>query len=231
MGKIAGDQLVNKMNKKSEMSKLNPKKLEKLVYWFFRLNGCLTIENFIVHPTKGPSELTEIDLVAARFPGRIELPRSENPMQDYELFIRERDRIQIFLVDAKAGECEINRPWIKNMRDIISAIGPLKCEELVNAASKKICDCGQYKDEDTLISLVCLGLEENPNEYRRFPEMHQLILEKIIHFFYQRFEAYQVPKRDHKQWDDFGHMLWDCVDKSSNEDEFRSEILNELRKN
>jgi hypothetical protein len=23
---------------------------EKVAYWFFRLNGCLTIENFVVHP-------------------------------------------------------------------------------------------------------------------------------------------------------------------------------------
>ncbi len=24
--------------------------VEKVVYWFFRLNSCLTIENFVIHP-------------------------------------------------------------------------------------------------------------------------------------------------------------------------------------
>ena len=45
---------------------------EDLVYWFFRLNGCLTMENFIVHPdTAGPPE-TDADLIAVRFPHRRE---------------------------------------------------------------------------------------------------------------------------------------------------------------
>ena len=29
---------------------------ERVAYWFFRLNGCLTIENFIVHPDFGAGE-------------------------------------------------------------------------------------------------------------------------------------------------------------------------------
>ena len=45
---------------------------ERLAYWYFRLNGFLTTENFIVHPDRGPNQRTDADLLAVRFAHRKE---------------------------------------------------------------------------------------------------------------------------------------------------------------
>ncbi len=45
---------------------------EKVAYWYFRLNGFLQIENFVVHPTRQGSQRTDADLLAIRFPDRKE---------------------------------------------------------------------------------------------------------------------------------------------------------------
>lgn len=48
---------------------LNP---EKVAYWYFRLNGFLQIENFVVHPERRGGQRTDADLLAVRFPHRAE---------------------------------------------------------------------------------------------------------------------------------------------------------------
>ena len=45
---------------------------EKVAYWYFRLNGFLQIENFIIHPERYGSGRTDADLLAVRFPFRAE---------------------------------------------------------------------------------------------------------------------------------------------------------------
>lgn len=45
---------------------------EKVAYWYFRLNGFLQIENFVVHPSSRGGQRTDADLLAVRFPYRAE---------------------------------------------------------------------------------------------------------------------------------------------------------------
>ena len=45
---------------------------EKLAYWYLRLNGFLTIPNFVVHPDNGSNQKTDIDILGVRFPYRAE---------------------------------------------------------------------------------------------------------------------------------------------------------------
>ena len=54
---------------RTEESKLDP---EKVAYWYFRLNGFLQIENFIIHPERYGSQRIDADLLAVRFPFRAE---------------------------------------------------------------------------------------------------------------------------------------------------------------
>ena len=42
--------------------KLRPILTENLAYWYFRLNGFLTIPNFVVHPDFGIEQRTEVDM-------------------------------------------------------------------------------------------------------------------------------------------------------------------------
>lgn len=65
-----------------KMTKIHP---EKLAYWYFRLNGCLTIENFVVHPDWRRGQQTEIDLIAVRFPHRAEL-LNKSMIDDQKIF-------------------------------------------------------------------------------------------------------------------------------------------------
>jgi hypothetical protein len=50
---------------KKKKNEMNP---EKIAYWFFRLNGCATITNFVVHPDRRGSQRTDVDVLAVRFP-------------------------------------------------------------------------------------------------------------------------------------------------------------------
>ena len=45
---------------------------EKVAYWYFRLNGYLQIENFVIHPGRRGGQRTDADLLAVRFPHRAE---------------------------------------------------------------------------------------------------------------------------------------------------------------
>src|SRR5438128_347494 len=63
---------------------------EKVAYWYFRLNGFLQIENFVVHPGRKGSQRTDADLLAVRFPHRAELlfDHPDHPMRDDEGILR-----------------------------------------------------------------------------------------------------------------------------------------------
>lgn len=57
---------------------------EKLAYWYFRINGCFTITNFVIHPSQGRNQRTDVDIFAIRLPHRQEL--MVNPMEDDSIF-------------------------------------------------------------------------------------------------------------------------------------------------
>src|SRR5258708_7807056 len=85
---------------------------EQLGYWYLRLNGFLTITNFIVHPDQGRNQETDVDLLAVRFPYRAELRR----MEDDEFFTRIRDKAYIAFTEVKASLCTLNGPWTNRDR-------------------------------------------------------------------------------------------------------------------
>ena len=64
-------------------------KTDDLAYWFFRLNGFLSIVNFVVHKdTRSEAGGTDADILGVRFPYRAEL--FERPMPDYREFTKLR---------------------------------------------------------------------------------------------------------------------------------------------
>ena len=100
---------------------------EDVAYWFFRLNGCLAIKNFIVHPDTGGGQRTDADLIAVRFPHRQELLTSDQPMEDHDLFTEGSHRISAHFVEVKAGVCRLNGPWTnpkkRNLQRVLYAMG------------------------------------------------------------------------------------------------------------
>jgi len=182
---------------------------EKLAYWYFRLNGFLTIENFVVHPNSGSRQETEIDIIAARFPYRAELP--DYPMQDDNCLLLKPDKIRIILAEVKRGRCRLNPTWTnpdkRNMPQIISALGPFERETLM-LVSDEIYKHGYYEDNNFLLSLCCLGQEANHNTHVRFPKVPQLTWNDVLSFIYERFKKYEIYKRQHQQWDSTGKNLY-----------------------
>jgi hypothetical protein len=71
---------------------------ENLASWYFRLNGCLTIPNFVLHPEVGRNQLTDADLIAVRFPHRREVAGRQ--LYDDELFTKETNRLQVFFAEV-----------------------------------------------------------------------------------------------------------------------------------
>lgn len=85
-----------------------------MAYWYFRLNGFLQIENFVIHPGGRGSQRTDADLLAVRFPHRAEflLDRRE-PMRDDECTLRLSPKvIDIVIAEVKTNDpCKLNGPW------------------------------------------------------------------------------------------------------------------------
>jgi hypothetical protein len=75
---------------------------EALGYWFLRLNGFLTIPNFVVHPDTGSQQGTDVDVLGVRFPYRKE--NRQRPMRDSDRFTRpNRDKAYVALAEIKTG--------------------------------------------------------------------------------------------------------------------------------
>ena len=136
---------------------------EKLTYWYFRLNGFLTIENFVVHPRDGHKERTEIDLIAARFPNRSELYPGKSMQDDDRLKIG-FGKIRIILSEATTRRCKLNEALIKpenqNIERVLWALGAFECDKVYDV-SKKLYGQGWYEDDEFAVSLCALGKQNN----------------------------------------------------------------------
>lgn len=109
---------------------------EKLAYWYLRLNGFLSIPNFIVHRDTGRGQRTDVDILGVRFPYRVELVR--NPMEDDTPFTKFRDRPYLVIAEVKLGQCALNGPWtdpaLENMQRVLRAVGAFRDDQIATVA-------------------------------------------------------------------------------------------------
>jgi len=183
---------------------------EKLAYWFFRLNGCFTFENFIVHPDRrGPQE-TDADLIALRFQHRSELHTSENPMVDLPAFCECPTLMNVFLVEAKTVACALNGPWKnpdrRNLQRVLYAMGFLPHEKIGEAA-KELYEHLTYADELVTIRFVAIG--KSRVDHGTVSKAWQMTWEDILRWIHGRFNEFRDQKADHQQWDDSAKKLYD----------------------
>jgi hypothetical protein len=197
---------------------------EQLAYWYLRLNGFLTIPNFIVHPEQGRNQETDVDLLGVRFPYRAEL----RTMEDDEFFTRVREMSFIAFAEVKANLCALNGPWTnpdrQNMQKVLRALGafPAPENDVVAAA---LYDRGSYKSQLYQVSLLCLGQEENPDVAKRYPKVPQITWPKVLMFIYNRFQTYRRQKVSHGQWDQQGRDLWNRAEQSGDAQQFVSCVV------
>ena len=140
-----------------------PLNSERVAYWYFRLNGFLQIENFVVHPGRKGSQRTDADLLGVRFPNRREfLFDHDNHMRDDIDWLRlATDRIDVVIAEVKTnGACRLNGPWTdedkRNVDRVLAAIGCLH-EDKIRTAATAIYEIGAYREERLQIRLVAVG--------------------------------------------------------------------------
>jgi hypothetical protein len=186
---------------------------ERAAYWYFRLNGFLQIENFVVHPGRRGSQRTDADLLGVRFPNRREfLFDHDKPMQDDVATLRVApDRIDMVIAEIKAnGPCRLNGPWTdqdeRNVDRVLAAIGCLH-PDTIRLAATAIYETGEYRDDQMQIRLAAVGREASARLSERYRQVIQLTWNQMLAFMWHRFEAYRSQKRDVQQWDLLGRRL------------------------
>ncbi len=179
---------------------------EDVAYWFFRLNGCLTIRDFIVHPDRRGSQRTDADVLALRYPWR-----AEQDMLDHRMFWR-LERPHLYLVEVKsAGPCRLNGPWTDQVADnvgrVLSAIGCYQDDEKGPAATA-LYGSGHYRGSQVDASLVAIADFESEQLAKSAPNAIQLVWNDILAFAFERLDLYRAQKAHHPQWDGAGQAMY-----------------------
>jgi hypothetical protein len=210
-----------------------PIKAEQLGYWYLRLNGFLTIPNFVVHPDVGPDPETDIDILGVRFPYREE--NLQFPMADHFRLVLNKDKSLVVITEVKKSECKLNGPWTnrerQNLPRMLSALGTFPKPEMALAA-QTLYDSGVYESQLYVVSLLCLGGEHNERVARRFPLVKQILWPDVLQFIFERFSKYEEQKGYHPQWDQAGKELWRRFDATREQglgaDHFMNEVLAQM---
>ncbi|MBL0115354.1 MAG: hypothetical protein IPP45_07830 [Sphingomonadales bacterium] len=191
--------------------RINP---ERIAYWYFRLNGFMQIENFVVHPKLYGGQRTDADLIGVRFPFRAErfIDDPTNVMEDDVDRLRlSSERIDIVITEIKTGRCALNGPWTneeqQNIHRVLAAIGGFPTHVIESAASALYADA-IYDDPDyPRVRLVLLGREADTELAAKYAGITQVTWNDVLSFIWQRFDRYRRQKAQVDQWDGAGRLL------------------------
>jgi len=205
---------------------------EKVAYWYFRLNGFLQIENFVVHPTRRGGQRTDADLLGVRFPFRAErLFDDPNDIMadDEERLALSRDVIDVVIAEVKTNQpCTLNGPWTRadrqNVHRVIAAIGCLPSDHVEKAAAD-IYRAGIHSSKfGVRIRLVAVGRERSAELSATYPNVVQLAWPDVLAFIWERLHRYRQQKEQVDQWDAPGRTIKSLAD-SNGSDGFISEAM------
>ncbi|NUL82603.1 MAG: hypothetical protein HUU60_07775 [Armatimonadetes bacterium] len=184
---------------------------ERLAYWYLRLNGFLTIENFVVHPDTGANQRTDVDLLAVRFRHRAE-NLMEHMVDDLECCLCDA-YANVVIAEVKRGVCALNGPWTRkddgNIHRVLAAIGCLD-QDKIAAAADALYEEGAYRGEIVQLRLMAFGNQEG-----KLPiPATQILFDHMIQFIWERFKAYDRQKRAIGNWADDGQALRRIFDEN-----------------
>ena len=196
---------------------------ERVAYWCLRLNGFLTIENFLLH-NRGGGNRTDADVVGVRFPHRREmaLDYEGRAMADDERLGLSDSLVDFVVVEVKTGRCDLNGPWTapkgENIHRLLQAMGPLATERVKEVADALYKTGLCVVDETLRIRLVAIGAEFSEQLAARFPDVKQITWDEALAFIHARFQQYRRAKTEVKQWADDGqtprHLASNTRDRS-----------------
>lgn len=193
---------------------------DRVAYWFFRLNGCMTIENFVVHPDYGGGQRTDADILGIRLQHRSEGTRS-SPMADHPSLLS--DVPLLFIAEVKLRECKLNGPWTdpeaENLDRVLRAVG-LHAPEEVSEVADALYTAQRHIGARSEVRLYAVGDEGDGDLRRRRPGVVTLLWSDVLGFIYDRFNAYRGIKSDHQQWGATGHRLFTMATTEPERDTF-----------
>ncbi len=179
---------------------------ERLAYWYFRLNGFFTIENFIVHSDTGPNQRTDADVLAVRFAYRAE--NLQRPMLDDPKVSSCPTLVNAIIAEVKTGPCQLNGPWTNraemNMQRVVKAMGFLP-DGAIDSACDALHKQGHWSDATVTIRLLAIG--ETRTTTLPMPAAQQLTWDEVIEFCVTRFKDYRREKSSLGQWKEDGRRL------------------------
>lgn len=212
----------------TQQPRLPPLSPEKVAYWYFRLNGFLQIENFVVHPERRGGQRTDADILGVRFPFRAER-LFDNPhdiMRDDDARLSlTADQIDVVIAEVKTNQpCTLNGPWTReddqNVHRVLAAIGCLPPGNIEPAAAD-IYRAGIHNSELGLrVRLVAVGASLSEELALAFPEVTQLIWPEILAFIWDRFHTFRRQKTQVDQWDSQGRLLKTMADSFGDSETF-----------
>src|SRR5215469_11838064 len=188
----------------------------KIAYWYFRLNGFLGLENFVLHPEdRKHSQRTDSDFYGVRFPCHSELN-----MEDDTQFKNGRKSPFFVIAEITRRTCKLDGPWINPGRDtmqyVLPAIGAFHPGE-INAIAESLSQHCAYPEpganQERAIQLIAVGKAASKSLEKQFPNLLQIELSGMLSFIYRRFEKYSHQKAGLPQLDQFGRALWNEAEK------------------
>lgn len=208
---------------------------EKAAYWYFRLNGFFQIENFVVHPARKGSQLTDADLLAVRFPFRAERlfdDPTDTMDDDVKTLALSTQAVDFVIAEVKSNQpCTLNGPWTsqdkQNVHRVLAAIGCLPPNAIGQAAAD-IYKSGMFQPNSGFrIRLIAVGRERSEDIARQYPDVTQVTWVEVFSFIWKRFDRYDKQKTQVDQWDEAGKNIKWFADRND-ESEFIKIALHQI---
>lgn len=200
---------------------------EVLAQWYLRLNGFMTILNFVLHPRRRGGQRTDADIVGVRFPHRAEFPEGSD--SDEAVFAAARKPL-LLIAEVTRAECKLNGPWTKpasgNVNAVLAALGVFPLEEIPLVA-RELYQNGRTDQPTMICSLFCIGNAPSSTVRSQFPAVPQATWAEVLSFIWRRFRAHRAIKTDISQWDETGQQLWRLSSLAG--DEFDTTIRHECQ--
>jgi hypothetical protein len=182
---------------------------ERLAYWYLRLNGFLTIENFVVHPDTGGNQRTDADLLAVRFGHRAE--NLVRPMRDDPICSECSAFANVIIAEVKTRECALNGPWTRegdeNIHRVLAAMGCFDPDQ-IPVAAQSLYQSGSYRGEIAQVRIMAFGDRKADLSI----PVEQVLFNEMITFIHKRLTDYTREKRSVGSWAADGQALQDALD-------------------
>lgn len=203
-------------------------KSERLTYWYFRLNGFLGNDNYIIHRRlKNQDHATEIDYLGVRFVHRKELynPDLNEWMKDdsnSELFkYYPKDKIYICLVESKRELPSINQSWTNNPENLVRILQTLGIISFKHHSKvvRRLKEHGYCSFNRFYITFIAVGIT-NEASYIPFENIPIISWKEVLSFIYERFRDNQKVKSHLQEWEEFSEIkeLVDLIYSNSKEE-------------